>query len=160
MEFKKKGEVTYEDIFPRSAVKHLHTRNTWLQKTKVVKDAELPCKMVSSWLQNKKAKIDPETKNSALFGEWQTRPYEPAIAKDGKVPRNDFGNVDLYEECMLPIGCVYLGDLDEFAVFSRVCRKLNIDAAKAITGFDGKKGYPTVGGYVICQEFEVFIIQN
>jgi len=155
IEIKKKGQQTFEDIFPRSAIKKLHTRGTWLQKAKVVKPAEVPIKMVSSWMQNKKAGVDPDAKNSGLFGEWQTAPYEPAIAENGKVPRNNFGNVDLYQECMLPIGCVWINDLDDFAVVGRVCRKLDIDAAKAVTGFDGQRGFPTTEGYVVCQEFEV-----
>merc|ERR1711892_761689 len=44
-------------------------------------------------------------------------------------------------------------DMD-VGVFSRVCRKQQIDAAKAVVGFDGKKGYPVTEGYVICKEFE------
>lgn len=43
-----------------------------------------------------------------LFGKWQTNPYEPPIAKDGIVPRNEYGNVDLFKMCMLPKGCVYI----------------------------------------------------
>jgi len=71
------------------------------------------------------------------------------------VPRNDFGNVDLYQECMLPIGTTWIRHLDmDMGVFSRVCRKQQIDAAKAVVGFDGKKGYPVTEGYVICKEFE------
>ena len=105
-------------------------------------------------MQNRKQGVDSEAKNSGLFGEWQVEIYKPEIAKNGKVPRNDFGNVDLYQECMLPIGCVWIKDIDDMGLFSRVCRKLNIDAAKAVTGFDGKKGYPVCEGYVMCKEFE------
>ena len=134
---------THENVYERKYVRPLHTRNTWLQKAKVVRDGEVPCKMVASWFQNKKAGVASDTKNSPLFGEWQTDPYQPEIAKDGLVPRNNFGNVDLYQLCMLPIGCVYINDDDmDMGVFSRVCRKLNIDAPKAVIGFDGKKGYP------------------
>ncbi|CAG5113321.1 Oidioi.mRNA.OKI2018_I69.chr2.g7432.t1.cds [Oikopleura dioica] len=154
IELKSKGEITYEDIFPRKAVKKLHTRGTWLQNARVVRDGEVPMKMVASWMQNKKAGNDAGAKNSPLFGEWQTDWYKAPIAKDGLVPRNDFGNVDLYQMCMLPIGTVFLEDLDDFGVCSRVCRKLGIDAAKAVVGFDGKKGYPKIGGYVICKEYE------
>ena len=133
----------HENVYERKYVRPLHTRNTWLQKAKVVRDGEVPCKMVASWFQNKKAGVASDTKNSPLFGEWQTDPYQPEIAKDGLVPRNNFGNVDLYQLCMLPIGCVYVNDDDmDMGVFSRVCRKLNIDAPKAVIGFDGKKGYP------------------
>ena len=144
---------THENVYERKYVRPLHTRNTWLQKAKVVRDGEVPCKMVASWFQNKKAGVASDTKNSPLFGEWQTDPYQPEIAKDGLVPRNNFGNVDLYQLCMLPIGCVYINDDDmDMGVFSRVCRKLNIDAPKAVIGFDGKKGYP------VTQEGFHFII--
>ena len=77
------------------------------------------------------------------------------IAKNGLVPRNNFGNVDLYKESMLPIGCVWIKDILEPAIFSRTCKKLDIDCVKAVTGFDGKKGYPVTEGYVLCKEFEV-----
>ena len=60
---------------------------------------------------------------------------------------------------MLPIGTAWIRDLDG-GTFSRVCRKQNIDAAKAVIGFDGKKGYPVTEGYVICKEFEVRFLSN
>jgi xeroderma pigmentosum group C-complementing protein len=34
--------------------------------------------------------------------------YEPPEAKDGIVPRNEYGNVDLFKECMLPKGTVHI----------------------------------------------------
>lgn len=43
-----------------------------------------------------------------LFGFWQTEDYIPPIAVDGKVPRNEYGNVDLFKPCMLPGGTVHL----------------------------------------------------
>jgi xeroderma pigmentosum group C-complementing protein len=43
-----------------------------------------------------------------LFGKWQTTPYIPPEAKDGKVPRNEYGNVDLFKKCMLPKGTVHI----------------------------------------------------
>ncbi len=61
-----------------------------------------------------------------LYGSWQTRPYEPGYAQNGKVPRNDFGNVELFQPCMLPHGCVHLRNMPNLL---RTCRKLNIDCA-------------------------------
>lgn len=43
-----------------------------------------------------------------LFGEWQTTEYVPPEAKDGIVPRNEYGNVDLFKKCMLPKGTVHI----------------------------------------------------
>lgn len=43
-----------------------------------------------------------------LFGAWQTEEYIPPVAVNGQVPRNEYGNVDLFKPCMLPIGTVHL----------------------------------------------------
>ncbi len=43
-----------------------------------------------------------------VFGHWQTEIYEPPPAKDGKVPRNEYGNVELFKPWMLPKGTVHL----------------------------------------------------
>ena len=47
-------------------------------------------------------------KDLDVFGEWQTDPYIPPPAVDGKVPRNEFGNVELFQMSMLPLGTTYL----------------------------------------------------
>jgi hypothetical protein len=43
-----------------------------------------------------------------VFGSWQVEDYVPPPAVDGKVPRNEYGNVELYKPCMLPKGTVRL----------------------------------------------------
>jgi xeroderma pigmentosum group C-complementing protein len=43
-----------------------------------------------------------------VFGLWQVEDYIPPPAVDGKVPRNEYGNVELYKPCMLPKGTVHL----------------------------------------------------
>lgn len=43
-----------------------------------------------------------------IFGEWQTMDYDPPTAENGIVPRNAFGNVELFKACMLPKGTVHL----------------------------------------------------
>ena len=34
-----------------------------------------------------------------LYGYWQTDEWDPGEVVDGKVPRNEFGNVDLFKPC-------------------------------------------------------------
>ncbi len=65
-----------------------------------------------------------------LFGEWQTSTYIPPIAKDGVVPCNEYGNVDLFKPEMLPHGCVHIVESNA----ARLCKKLGINYAEAITG--------------------------
>lgn len=54
-----------------------------------------------------------------------------------QVPRNDYGNVYLFKACMIPVGCVHL----RLPNLHRVARKLDLDAAPAVTGFDYHGGY-------------------
>lgn len=65
-----------------------------------------------------------------LFGLWQTSDYIPPIAKDGIVPTNEYGNVDLFKPGMLPVGCVHIVESNA----ARLCKKLGINYAEAITG--------------------------
>ena len=37
-----------------------------------------------------------------VFGHWQTELYVPPPAVNGKVPRNEYGNVELFKPWMLP----------------------------------------------------------
>uniref|UniRef100_A0A803WCZ3 XPC complex subunit, DNA damage recognition and repair factor n=1 Tax=Ficedula albicollis TaxID=59894 RepID=A0A803WCZ3_FICAL len=73
-----------------------------------------------------------------------------------KVPRNEYGNVYLFLPSMLPIGCVQL----KLPNLNRVARKLNIDCAQAITGFDFHGGYshPVTDGYVVCEEYKDVLV--
>ncbi|XP_023277495.1 DNA repair protein complementing XP-C cells-like [Seriola lalandi dorsalis] len=90
--------------------------------------------------RSRKARMMSEQKDEndlPLFGEWQTEEYQPPVAVDGKVPRNDYGNVYLFKPCMLPVGCVHL----RLPNLHRVARKLDLDAAPAVTGFDFHGGY-------------------
>merc|ERR1711909_14418 len=85
-----------------------------------------------------------------LFGQWQTELYIPPPAKDGKVPRNEYGNVELFKPWMLPAGCVQI----PINGMSRVIRKTGIDAAPAMVGWDfsGGGAHPVYDGYVVCEE--------
>lgn len=43
-----------------------------------------------------------------IFGPWQVDDYVPPTAENGIVPRNAYGNVELFKPCMLPKKCVHL----------------------------------------------------
>ncbi len=60
-------------------------------------------------------------KDLDVFGEWQTDPYIPPPAVDGKVPRNEFGNVELFQMSMLPLGTTYLEGKARVGACVRAC---------------------------------------
>ncbi|KAG9473126.1 hypothetical protein GDO78_014334 [Eleutherodactylus coqui] len=150
------GYCRGEPVYSRSCVHTLHSKDTWLKDARVVRLGEVPYKMVKGQSNRaRKARLtEPEkdTNDLALFGLWQTEEYQPPIAVDGKVPRNDFGNVYLFKPSMLPIGCCHL----QVSNLHRVARKLDIDCASAITGFDFHCGFshPVTDGYIVCEEYK------
>ncbi|XP_076598107.1 DNA repair protein complementing XP-C cells [Chaetodon auriga] len=150
------GYCRGEPVYSRDCVHTLHSKDTWLKEARTVRLAEEPYKMVKGFSnRSRKARMMSELKDEndlPLFGEWQTEEYQPPLAVDGKVPRNDYGNVYLFKPCMLPVGCVHL----RLPNLHRVARKLNIDAAPAVTGFDFHGGYShaVTDGYIVCEEHE------
>ncbi|XP_068939955.1 DNA repair protein complementing XP-C cells isoform X2 [Petaurus breviceps papuanus] len=136
------GYCRGEAVYSRDCVHTLHSRDTWLKEARVVRIGEVPYKMVKGYSNRaRKARLaDPQYRDQddlGLFGHWQTEEYQPPVAVDGKVPRNEFGNVYLFVPSMMPIGCVQL----KLPNLHRVARKLGIDCVQAITGFDFHGGY-------------------
>uniref|UniRef100_A0A8C6Z2E5 p125 n=1 Tax=Nothoprocta perdicaria TaxID=30464 RepID=A0A8C6Z2E5_NOTPE len=136
------GYCRGEAVYSRDCVHTLHSKDTWLKQARVVRIGEVPYKMVRGFSnQARKARLmepaNREKQDLALFGRWQTEEFQPPVAVDGKVPRNEYGNVYLFLPSMLPVGCVQL----RLPNLNRVARKLDIDCAQAITGFDFHGGY-------------------
>ncbi|XP_063204040.1 DNA repair protein complementing XP-C cells [Chroicocephalus ridibundus] len=155
------GYCRGEAVYSRDCVHTLHSKDTWLKQARVVRIGEVPYKMVKGFSnQARKARLaEPANRDKedlALFGRWQTEDYQPPVAVDGKVPRNEYGNVYLFLPSMLPVGCVQL----RLPNLNRLARKLDIDCALAITGFDFHGGYshPVTDGYVVCEEYKEVLI--
>ncbi|KAM6976874.1 DNA repair protein complementing XP-C cells [Aplochiton taeniatus] len=150
------GYCRGEPVYSRDCIHTLHSRDTWLKEARTVRLGEEPYKMVRGFSnRSRKARVASEKKDKddlPLFGEWQTEEYQPPIAVDGKVPRNDYGNVYLFKPCMLPVGCVHL----RLPNLNRVAKKLCIDCAASVTGFDFHGGYShaVTDGYIVCEEHE------
>uniref|UniRef100_A0A8W7Q262 Rad4 beta-hairpin domain-containing protein n=1 Tax=Anopheles coluzzii TaxID=1518534 RepID=A0A8W7Q262_ANOCL len=146
------GHIRDEPIYLRDCVHTLHSRESWLRQAKTVRLHEEPYKVVKA-----KAKYDRFTgaaitgQTVELFGEWQVQDYVPPVAKDGLVPRSAYGNVDLFQPCMLPKGTVHL----QLPGLNRICRRMRIDCAQAITGFEYRNGgcQAVYDGFVVCEEF-------
>ena len=103
------GFFRSEPVYERSCIKNVRSREYWKRQARVVRDDETPYKIIKGrkkwdkWAEKYQTDIPKD-----LFGLWQTDPYDPPVAKDGKVPRNEFGNVELFQPCMLPIGTVHM----------------------------------------------------
>lgn len=151
------GFVRGEPVYSRSCVMELHTRETWIKEAKVVRKGEEPYKIVKA--RPKYDKMSGKVINDLplpLFGYWQVEDYVPPPAVDGKVPRNEYGNVEMYKPCMLPPGTVHL----QIPGLNRVARKLNVDCAPAVVGWEFHCGgsHPILDGFIVCEEFKDMLL--
>ncbi|XP_053695974.1 DNA repair protein complementing XP-C cells homolog [Sabethes cyaneus] len=140
-----------EPIYARECVHTLHSREVWLRHAKTIRLYEQPYKIVSSKLKREKTDLE-------LFGYWQTEEYIPPEAQNGRVPRNAYGNIEIFKDCMLPKGTVHLKQIN----ISKICRRLKVDYATAVVGFGVHAGgnHPVFEGIVICKEFEEHVLQE
>ncbi|KAI0763653.1 hypothetical protein BD413DRAFT_495167 [Trametes elegans] len=92
-----------------------------------------------------------------LYAEHQTEIYRPDPVVNGKVPKNTFGNIDLYVPSMLPAGAVHI----PFKGTAKIARQLGFDYAEAVTGFEFKKrrAFPVITGIVVAAENEAPVIE-
>ncbi|KAI0990551.1 hypothetical protein GJ496_009649 [Pomphorhynchus laevis] len=99
-----------------------------------------------------------EKQDLCLYGEWQTCPYKPPKAINGIVPRNGYGNVDLFTPAMIPTGCVHLTQSNAH----KAAKNTGVDFAAATVGFDSHRGrcYPVFNGIIICSEFLSIVVEE
>ncbi|RUS76983.1 hypothetical protein EGW08_015270 [Elysia chlorotica] len=144
------GYIKQEPIYARECVQTLHSRDNWLKEGRMVRLGEQPYKMVKSRPKWNKPKDNPDELDLELYGEWQTEKYIPPPAVNGKVPKNEYGNLELFKPWMLPLGTVQL----KVNGLQRIARKLGIDVAPAMIGWDHHSGHahPVFDGVVVCEE--------
>ena len=103
------GFIKGEPVYARECVRTLNGRTHWLKEGRTVKLGETPYKVVKArpkWDRMTGSRKEDEPLET--FGEWQTELYKAPPAKDGKVPRNEYGNVELFKPWMLPEGTTHI----------------------------------------------------
>ncbi len=104
------GFIRGEAVYPRECVHTLQGRVNWTKEGRMVKigeEAYRTTKPNPKWDRVLKTIVKGE-QPLELFGFWQTEIYVPPPAENGKVPRNEYGNVELFKPWMLPKGAVHL----------------------------------------------------
>ncbi|GBE85109.1 Rad4-domain-containing protein [Sparassis crispa] len=176
------GKFRGEPVYSRSAVLSLKTAENWMRQGRKVREGCQPMKWVKqrAMTVNKKRAIEmalaeQKDKHAAaeedggdgfaseggvmqgLYAENQTELYVPNPVIDGRVPKNDFGNIDLYVPSMLPAGGTYI----PYKGAAKVARQLGFDFAEAVTGFEFKKrrAFPIISGIVVAAENEQTVLE-
>jgi hypothetical protein len=117
-----------------------------------MKEGEQPVKHMNVASQRRGSSSDENDDNTstALYSEMQTELYVPRPVQNGVVPKNSFGNIDVYTPSMVPAGGAHIirPSIAIAAQFS------GIQYADAVTGFDfvRNKASPKLNGIVVAKE--------
>ncbi|PFH59354.1 hypothetical protein XA68_12483 [Ophiocordyceps unilateralis] len=149
-----------EKIYRRRDVRIARSADKWYRLGRLVKPNEIPAK----WLPKKARPRRPRASDAdaeaadkgdagtPIYRMEQTELYEPPAVCDGRVPKNRFGNIEVYVPSMVPRGAIHL--IGEHAARSALIA--GIDYAPALTGFQfqGRHGTAVLHGIVVAAEFE------
>ncbi|KAK3902278.1 hypothetical protein C8A05DRAFT_44265 [Staphylotrichum tortipilum] len=157
-----------ERIYRRSDVRVARTRDKWYRMGRVVKPGEEAVRSLPKRRRRGGSEgdgcdddDDDDPDRVGLFGdaargysplyiEPQTELYKAPPVVAGRVPRNRFGNLDLYTPSMVPPGGVHMAH----ARAAQAAFILGVDYAPALTGFEfrGKHGTAVLNGVVVPEE--------
>jgi xeroderma pigmentosum group C-complementing protein len=156
-----KGErVKEENVYLRADVERCLSAESWHKEGRQIKEGAAPMKLVPirAVTLTRKREVEEmqrqtgEKPTQGLYCRDQTEFIIPPPIQDGVIPRNSYGNIDCFVPSMVPKGAVHI----PMRGTVRICKKLEIDYAEAVTGFEfGKKlAIPVVEGVVVAEEHE------
>jgi xeroderma pigmentosum group C-complementing protein len=96
--------------------------------------------------------LDQDLGKTAMYAAYQTEPYVPPPVVRGRIPRNAYGNIDVYVPSMIPPGGWHASHPDA----ARAARLLGVDYADAVIGFQfkGRRGTAIIQGAIIAIEYK------
>jgi xeroderma pigmentosum group C-complementing protein len=160
----KGDKATKEAVYQRKDVVACKTVESWHKEGREILTGEQALKYVPYRAVTiiRKREIEDTTRETGekptqgLYSKAQTTWIVPPPIKDGKIPRNVFGNIDVYVPSMVPKGAVHV----RLKGTGKICRRLGIDYAEACTGFEfGKqRAVPVLTGVVVAEENETLLV--
>ncbi|KAI1380360.1 Rad4-domain-containing protein [Hypoxylon crocopeplum] len=148
-----------EKVYRRKDVRIARSREKWYRMGREVLGNEIPAKFLpkrakqkSDLFQDDADDDDGGTVGTPIYTSDQTMPFKHPPVVDGRVPKNRYGNLDIYVPSMVPEGGAYVAD--ELA--ARAAFILGVDYAPALTGFQfkGRQGTAVLYGAVVAAEHE------
>ncbi|KAH7175652.1 hypothetical protein EDB81DRAFT_15456 [Dactylonectria macrodidyma] len=148
-----------ERIYRRKDVRIARSADKWYRLGRELNPNEIPAKWLPKKARPKGSRFDEEEEDDGqgdagtpIYIEDQTELYVPPRVRNGRVPKNKFGNIDVYVPSMVPAGGVHI--VHEHA--ARAAFVMGVDYAPALTGFQfkGRHGTAVLHGIVVAKEYE------
>lgn len=154
----KGGKVEEENVYLRKDVAAVKSAETWHKQGRAPLPDAVPLKHAPyrAATTNRRREIAEAEAASGqkvlqpLYSFDQTDWIIPDPIKDGIIPKNEYGNIDMFAEHMCPEGAVHI----PYRGVVRVCKRLGIDYAEAVVGFEfgHRMAVPVIQGVVIAEE--------
>ncbi|PGH35819.1 xeroderma pigmentosum group C-complementing protein [[Emmonsia] crescens] len=154
----KGDKMKEEKIYKRSDVEKCLSAESWHKEGRQIKIGEAPLKLVPirAVTLTRKREVEEaeresgEKQKQGLYAFYQTEYIIPPPIRDGKIPKNAYGNIDCFVPTMVPRGATHI----PWRGTVRICKKLGIDYAEAVTGFEfgSKMAVPIIDGVVVASE--------
>ncbi|KAI1143098.1 Rad4-domain-containing protein [Hypoxylon sp. FL0543] len=159
--FRNKGKgskVEEEDVYLRKDVVAVKSAETWHKQGRAPIDGVKPLKhapyrAATTNRRREIAEAEAATGQKVmqpLYSFEQTDWIIPPPIQNGVIPKNEYGNIDMFAEHMCPEGAVHV----PYRGVVRVCKRLQIDYAEAVVGFEfgHRMAVPVIQGVVIAEE--------
>ena len=147
-----------EPVYSRKDVVQVKSAETWHKQGRAPRAGEQPLKRVpyraaTTNRRRELAEAEAATGEKALQGLFsidQTDWIIPPPIRDGVIPKNEYGNIDLFVEHMCPEGAVHV----PYRGAGRVAKRLGVDYAEAVVGFEfgHRMAVPVIQGVVVAEE--------
>ncbi|KAI0120341.1 Rad4-domain-containing protein [Hypoxylon sp. NC0597] len=159
--FRNKGKgskVEEEDVYLRKDVVAVKSAETWHKQGRAPIEGVEPLKhapyrAATTNRRREIAEAEAATGQKVmqpLYSFEQTDWIIPSPIQNGVIPKNEYGNIDMFVEHMCPEGAVHV----PYRGVVRVCKRLQIDYAEAVVGFEfgHRMAVPVIQGVVIAEE--------
>ncbi|ESZ90582.1 putative DNA repair protein rhp42 [Sclerotinia borealis F-4128] len=156
---KAKGDnPTEEKVWLRKDVVSCKSLETWHKEGRAPLPGAIPRKRVpyrAATTNRKRELAEAELESGqkmlqGLYSRDQTDWIIPPPIVNGVIPKNNYGNMDVYVQSMVPVGAVHIPRRGT----KRICTRLGIDYAEAVTGFEfgARMAIPIITGVVVAEE--------
>jgi xeroderma pigmentosum group C-complementing protein len=155
-----------EPVYSRKDVVQVKSAETWHKQGRAPLPGQDPLKTAPyrAATTNRRREIAEAEARSGqkvlqgLYSFDQTDWIIPPPIKNGIIPKNDYGNIDLFAEHMCPEGAVHV----PYRGCKAVCKRLGIDYAEAVVDFEfgNRMAVPVIQGVVIAVEYHDQVMEE
>ncbi|KAI9720193.1 MAG: hypothetical protein M1812_003011 [Candelaria pacifica] len=161
-----KGEKAKEEnVYRRDDVAICRTGESWHKEGREVAPGQQAIKMVpvrAVTLTRKREVEEAEREGGeklkqGMYSIEQTEWIIPPPIQNGIIPKNAYGNIDCFVPTLVPRGAIHIPQRGT----AKICKRLNIDFAEAVTGFEfGKqRAVPVINGVVVAEGNEDMVME-